>query len=373
MPHSETPKQLVLSVKKQVFFFLILSILLLSLAEGSIRIWAYFFRTSYERYNSTTKRLELVPNLRLQRGPDELVINSKGFLGPEFNQEKRQGVFRIISIGDSCTFTDGVWAKAYPALLERLLNQDRTPRRFEVINAGIEGYNSTLARARLTDEILRYDPDMVTIYIGWNDLMKTSPQDMAASGEPSLLSRIKQDSYLFKAYRKLIFAYLRPLLSKPGIHASTGQLYQLDGFVPIQYRNNLEEMIGTLKRRKVKAVLFTLPTVVTPGMSHAELRTQNVIFPYYVGAFDVASLLELVAAYNKTITDVAAKYTVPVVDLSATFNELDKRKLFWDTMHPSRRGHEIIAEAVDHRIEEIRRDARLCHLYDWAGLCDRRT
>lgn len=311
----------------------------------------------------------MVPNLRFQLGGDEFRINSKGFVGPEFDQEKPKGIFRIISIGDSCTFTNGIGARAYPALLERLLNKDRSRRTFEVINAGIEGYDSTLARARLTDEILRYDPDMVTIYIGWNDLMKTSPQDISPSGEVGLLSRIKQESYLFKAYRKFIFVYLRPLFSKPEIHVNRGQVHPFDGFLPIPYRGNVEAMIKTLKDKGVKVMIFTLSTVVTPEMSHQELQTQNVMFPYYAGAFDVPGLLALVRAYNKVILELADTYAVPVVDLNATFNEHDKRELFWDTMHPNYPGNEIIAKAIGDRIAQIRRDAQQCRLYGWKDLC----
>jgi len=363
------PREIMLSFKKQVLFFLIVSVCLLSLAEASIRTWAHFFRTSYERYNPTTKRLELVPNLRLQLGRDEFLINSKGFVGREFDQEKPKGTFRIISIGDSCTFTNGIWARAYPALLERLLSEGQPQKAFEVINAGIEGFNSTLARARLTDEILTYDPDMVTIYIGWNDLMKTSPQEILPSGEVGLLSRIKQESYLFKAYRKVIFVYLRHLFGKPGIHGDTDRVHPFDDLVPVQYRNNVEGMIKTLKDRGVKAMLFTLPTVVTLEMSHQELQKQNVVFPYYVGGFDVASLLARIRAYNKVILELAARYSIPIVDLSAIFNEYDKRELFWDTMHPNYRGNEIIAKAIGDRIVQIRQDAQQCRLYGWHDLC----
>src|SRR5262249_26379077 len=127
-----------LSVKKQILFFVIVSVCLLSFAEVSIRVWAFFFRTSYERYNPATQRLELVPNLHFKVGADEFRINSKGFLGPEFSSKKPAGTFRIISMGDSCTFTNGVWARAYPALLQRSLTKDTSAERFEVINAGIE-------------------------------------------------------------------------------------------------------------------------------------------------------------------------------------------------------------------------------------------
>ena len=358
-----------LSFKKQILFFVILSVCLLSLAEVSIRAWAFFFRTSYERYNPATQRLELVPNVHFKVGQDEFRINSKGFLGREFDQQKPEGTFRIISIGDSCTFTNGVWARAYPALLERLLTKDASPKAFEVINAGIEGYNSALARARLADEILNYNPDMVTVYIGWNDLMKTSPQDTSPSGKISILARIKQESYLFKAYRKLIFFYLRPLLSKPRIHVDKDTAHPFDHYVPVQYRDNLEGMIKVLKAKRIKVMMFTLSTVVSPEMSATELKKQNVVFPYYAGAFDVPGLLTLVRAYNGVIHELSSKYAVPVVDLNAVLNEHDKKKLFWDTMHPSYLGHEVIAKAIDQRISQIRMDRRQCQLYGWDNLC----
>jgi len=116
-------------------------------------------------------------------------------------------------------------------------------------------------------------------------------------------------------------------------------------------------------------MLFTLPTVVTPEMSRQDLQRQHVVFPYYVGAFDVPRLLAFIRAYNKVIRELGERYAIPIVDLSATFDERDKRTLFWDTMHPSRSGHEIIAKAIGDRIARIRRDARQCRLYGWGDLC----
>ena len=358
-----------LSIKKQILFFVIMSVCLLSLAEVGIRVWAFFFRTSYERYNARTQRLELVPNVRVGVGADEFRINSKGFVGRDFDEQKPEGTFRIISMGDSCTFTRGPWTRAYPALLEQQLMKHEPPKAFEVINAGIEGYNSTLTRARLADEILSYAPDMVTIYIGWNDLMKISPEDTSPGGEVNIWARIKQESYLFKAYRKLIFSYLRPLFNEPAVHVAQGHAHQFTTYVPMQYRNNIEAMIKLLKAKHIKIMIFTLPTVVTPDMSQDELKKHNVFFPYYAGVFDVHSLLALIRAYNQVILDLSRRHSVPVVDLNGALNGRDKKKLFWDTMHPSYLGHEVIAKAIDQRISEIRLDARQCRLYSWQDLC----
>jgi len=86
-----------LPVGKQILFSAIIVCALLVLLEGTIRLWPFYFRTSYERYNWTTGRLELVPNLRYTTpGGGEFWINSRGFVGPEFEDQPTPGVYRIL-------------------------------------------------------------------------------------------------------------------------------------------------------------------------------------------------------------------------------------------------------------------------------------
>jgi len=39
----------------------------------------------------------------------EFRVNSRGFLGPEFTEQPAPDVYRIIALGDSCTFATGFW------------------------------------------------------------------------------------------------------------------------------------------------------------------------------------------------------------------------------------------------------------------------
>lgn len=345
----ERKASLNLSVRKQVLFSLILIFSFFGAAEAAIRVWAHYFRTSYERYNAETGRLELVPNLRhTTRDGNEFLVNSKGFVGPEFAARPAEGVYRIIAVGDSCTFSEGIWRLSYPGLLQEALDE-RWPGRFEVLNAGIEGYNSTFARDRVRQELVGYRPRLIIIYVGWNDLMKSDPANMSATGRYSRAARLMENSYLVKAYRKVMFAQLRPLLLRPGA-GEAGDAHAYDGFVPTTYRDNLEAMIGTLRDNGIRAALFTLPTVVSPGMTNEELRRQSVFFPHFAGTYSVAKFLSLHRAYNDTIRRTGRELRVPVIDLDETFNAHDKRDLFWDTMHPSRKGHRLIAETVLHRL-----------------------
>jgi lysophospholipase L1-like esterase len=339
-----------LTFRKQLLFSLILIFSVFGAAEGAIRVWAHYFRTSYERYNPAAGRLELVPNIRYTaHDGNEFQINSRGFVGPEFSGLPEDGVYRIISIGDSCTFSEGFWGLAYPGLLQQALTAG-SPGRFEVLNAGIEGYNSTFALDRLREEIVNYRPRLVTIYIGWNDLMKTDPANLAATGRYAKAAQVMENSYLIKAYRKVMFAHLRPLLFRPRVSGDEGDAHAYDTFVPLTYRKNLESMIGVLRANGIQAVLFTLPTVVRPGMTSEELRRQNVLFPHFAGTYSVAKFLSLHGAYNRVIRSVGQDLEVPVLDLDETFNAHDKKELFWDTMHPSRLGHRLIADTVYGRL-----------------------
>lgn len=343
-----------LSIKKQIIFTAIILVGFLVLGEIGVRTWALYFRTTYEQYNRETGRLELVPNLRsIEADGNEFRINARGFVGPEFDEVPRPGVTRIIALGDSCTFTLGLWNIAYPAVAERKMNALTSPGRFEYINAGIEGYNSRYALARVKEELLRYRPDIVTIYIGWNDLMKQSPDSQDETGSPTLVAELLNESYLAKAYKKLIFVMLRPMVFRPKVEPDEADRLAYDRYVPRQYENNLREMIGELKRAGVRAVLFTLPTVVEPGLSAEALKARGVFFPYYGGSFSVDRLLSLHAAYNRTIRSVGEREQVPVIDLDEAFLKLERRPLFWDTMHPNEKGSAVIAEIVSKKLLEI--------------------
>jgi len=346
-------------VGRQVLFSVIITVTLLLAAEGSTRVWALYFRTSYEHYNPRTGRLELVPNLRYSNSQGrEFRINSKGFVGPEFDDQPSPDVYRIIALGDSCTF--GLWQMVYPSLLERLLNDSGSSRRFEVINAGIEGYNSTFALGRIRDELLRYRPKLMIIYIGWNDLMKTDPANASRVDAYRWLADLLDRSYLIKAYKKLLYVYLIPLIFPPSTIVNGEGVRAFDNFVPTRYRSNLEDMIRLLQSHNIEILLVTLPTVVRSGMTAEELRRAHVFFPYFAGAYGVSQLLSLHAAYNRTIIEISRRQGVELIDLAARFELVrDKTSYFWDTMHPSEKGHALIADTLFRRIKELEVQGRL--------------
>jgi lysophospholipase L1-like esterase len=76
--------------------------------------------------------------------------------------------YRILTLGDSCTFGLGVDdAQTWPAQLQQLLNADGD--RVEVINAGVPGYSAFQGRRFLEKEGLHLAPDLVIAGFGFND------------------------------------------------------------------------------------------------------------------------------------------------------------------------------------------------------------
>src|SRR5437667_1565062 len=161
---------------------------------------------------------------------------------------------------------------------------------------------------RVRTELTSYEPDMVLIYVGWNDLMKVDPTSAADTDRHTWLARTVDRSYLLKAYRKLLFFYLRPLIMKPMPDAGEADAHAFDQFVPVWFEKNLESMIDALKAKRIQPVLLTLPTAVEAGLSADELTRRHIIFPYYAGTYSVGRFLSLHRAYNRVIRNVPARH-----------------------------------------------------------------
>jgi lysophospholipase L1-like esterase len=121
-------------------------------------------------------------------------INSHGTRGPEFTAQKPPGLLRILCLGDSRTFGWGLSeAETYPAELARLLGESNAvgtlfsaknpdavegpdfganqsdrrstnaTRRFEVINAGVNGWSYQQMLVFYRDIAAAWQPDVVVV------------------------------------------------------------------------------------------------------------------------------------------------------------------------------------------------------------------
>lgn len=90
-------------------------------------------------------------------------------LNERFNYEikKNEGVFRIITLGDSFTYGENVDTKDnYSEQLEDLLNAQCKKSKFEVINLGVFGYDIEYMNERYKKRGAKYNPDLVIMLFG---------------------------------------------------------------------------------------------------------------------------------------------------------------------------------------------------------------
>lgn len=112
-------------------------------------------------------------------------INPHGFRGAEVPVRRTSGCQRILCLGDSLTFGEGVHdSDTYPALLGKLLRSRRGGGCVEVINAGVQGYGTREEVSLFLLRGLAFQPDVVTLGFFLNDVMpypETIAQNDAAT------------------------------------------------------------------------------------------------------------------------------------------------------------------------------------------------
>jgi len=96
-------------------------------------------------------------------GGASIQINSKGIRDYEYPYQKRKGIFRIITLGDSYTYGYGIEKiqDLYPKVIEKRLLEKGYP--LEIINLSVGGYNTRQEIKWFKKEGIKYSPDMVVL------------------------------------------------------------------------------------------------------------------------------------------------------------------------------------------------------------------
>ncbi len=109
-------------------------------------------------------------------------VNPLGFRGPAFTL-KPDGGYRLVCLGDSFTFGEGVRNEhTYPELAARSLRKDG--RQTDACNLGVGGYNTTQSLDALNRFGFDLKPDVVVLGYTLNDAEPPLFQIDSASGQP---------------------------------------------------------------------------------------------------------------------------------------------------------------------------------------------
>lgn len=256
--------------------------------------------------------------------------NSRGYRGGEFDVRKPQGVFRIVCVGDSCTFGLGVReADTWERRLEEILNRagDGTIR-FEVLSFGVVGYSTFQSRRQLELEVPRFAPDLV-LY------MPTVFNDATYAPEATDAERGEQHRSLIVRLRQL-------------------RLSRLLGSEPPRYSlPDRVELAATRDASHCRVPLAELPEHYRAAID--SVRRMGARLLMIGSTVDTAlrakdpGLEERMAC----LRNVAAEQGVPLTDAGAALRAFEPLSLFTDGVHPGPEGTRVIARAVFESLVEF--------------------
>ncbi len=221
---------------------------------------------------SSNKLLRYEPNPGYSGFQDgvPIRINALGFRGPELAPEKGDRR-RIIILGDSITFAQSVaLEKTYPALLEQKLRS--VDPRFEVLNFGVNGYD-TIQEIRFLEKTgLPLKPDLVVLEYCLNDIGITTfdaavLRDKGAFDKLPFYTHARLGQWIYLRLEKLRAARdaKRRLDDPAGAAAFYGDLFPAAEPDPI-----LEASIARIEKtdKKFRNRRFSKKNVVIDSLGH---------------------------------------------------------------------------------------------------------
>jgi len=257
---------------------------------------------------------------RVKPASDWLKTNSLGLHGEEIPRRKDADTYRILCLGDSITWGFPLhYTRAYPYLLERLLDRLPVPLDFEVLNAGVPGYSSLQGR-RYLEELLPLGPDCITVMFGRNDQRQLREeggvlpdrQVPILPGWVIALRRLLGHSRLYGFLRSV-------LVERQDVTAA--ERAQLDPrslrVRPSEFRENIRAIVEMARERGIAVVLITTART-PPPMPH----------------------------YNRVLREMAESEGLPLADVARAFERRGVAELVVDDCHPNERGHRLIAQEL---------------------------
>ena len=221
--------------------------------------------------------------------------NSEGFRGSEFLKDKPNSTYRIFVIGGSTTFgdrnpDDETWPHYLHEIFDKLdLNYD-----VEIINAGFSSGWSGTETKLIREKILDYDPDLLMVYDGWNDIRMQL-------GEPQ------------------------------------GRIAKPDMANPTLWKDAWIESCELTNTKNVKTIVTLQPFLGTGTRILSDQEQASYVSHSYLVNNDTREYTK----YQKQLKDIS-KHCTDAVDLTSIFDQVDK-PIYWDLGHVGSEGNKIIA------------------------------
>ncbi|OGW74685.1 MAG: hypothetical protein A2Z72_05420 [Omnitrophica bacterium RBG_13_46_9] len=268
----------------------------------------------------------------LKRHKDEFYhVNRMGFRGKEFSKKKEPNTYRIVVLGASSTF--GVYNEddfTYPALLEKMINNENNKRRFEVINAGIGGFTLFNIRNLFEEEIAGFEPDCIIINSVFNNwavpYYGATPcrniLRLLSTKSLFLLTMMEKLSIIIKGRADNLYIDWR----------ETAKNVMIDNKLWDNYRSDLQNIAKYCKDNNITLIL------VKQGI--------NYIFNAKAGDESLAIWRDVRDRAYSIISEVSEQNGLTIADYTHLAGTAQSGDYFVDVIHLTNRGNEKVAGVI---------------------------
>ena len=270
---------------------------------------------------------------------ENISINNQGIRGAEVPLEKSDDTFRIFVVGGSTTFGNFASSDSttIPGYLQSLINEIDMDKKIEVFNLGVFARTSFEEVYDLKQNFLKYNPDLIIAYDGWNDLY----QDFNRFEEGTTTSNLTDLSKIYNIIKRNYATFRVALDILNSFNTEDIKLIP-DGENMKDKANawvqNWDSICKLGKENNFETIVFLQPVLGTGEKPMSEwekykIETQGYtsVVPYYT------NLQEKIPILNKKCF---AAY-----DVSEIFNDIDE-PIYITMGHMGDRGNEIVANEI---------------------------
>jgi len=168
-------------------------------------------------------------------------LNMFGFRGPDLPAAKGPDVYRILFLGDSITFGEGVREEdTFPVQVQKILSAKMPGKEVQVLNGGVQGYGTREEVESYYIKGIAYSPNAVVVGFYLNDAMdfgETIRQNDAKNRKMELtgLARVSKIAEWYqrrsraRAQQDELFNSIRASFKSPHWEDCKGELLRLRG------------------------------------------------------------------------------------------------------------------------------------------------
>lgn len=280
----------------------------------------------------------------LQMPPNEYV----------FSEKKDSTTFRVLCLGGSTTRNVRLdTMDRYPSQLHQILKQKFPNKKVEVVNAGMDWYTSKHTSINYTLYARDFQPDVVVVMHGINDLYRSfSPKSLAVGEYQYDYSHFYGPSIggaKPPSFESLIRAFIRKFWFTPTFEPTS---FDISAFESLDdFSKYMETLVELLENDGTEVVLVSQPYLYKsdmPASEEKELwmdRGMCILDGKYPDGETMALAMD---AYNMKTASVSSKYkTVFVHGEPALPKDLNH---FVDDVHYTPLGAKKLAEAIAKKI-----------------------